>query len=233
MRLNKFLSSCGIASRRKCDELISQGLVKVNGKVVVQLGVEVDKNDIVEFNGKRVELKESYVYYIFNKPKGCVTTSKDDRGRKTVLDYFSNVPNRIFCVGRLDYNTTGLLILTNDGEFANNVAHPKKHITKTYNVSIRGSITDAEIQKLQNGVVIDGKRTLPAKIKVIEQKPNMTKLEIIIFEGRNREIRKMFESINKLIVSLERVKIGELCLGDLARGEYKKVSKNLIEKCFN
>ncbi len=233
MRLNKFLASCGIASRRKCDELILSGAVKIHGAVVNQLGVDVGESDKVEYNGKSLSLKEDYVYYIFNKPKGCVTTSQDDRGRKTVLDYFANVPNRIFCVGRLDYNTTGLLILTNDGEFANNVAHPQKHISKTYIVSIRGGITASEIQKLQDGVVIDGRRTLPAKIRVVEDRGNATQLEVIIFEGRNREVRKMFESIGKLIISLERVKIGNLCLGDLAKGEYKKVFKSIIEKCLN
>lgn len=233
MRINKFLASVGLGSRRKCDEIILSGAIKVNGAVVHTLGLEIDENnDLIEYNNQKIDKIDDKVYYIFNKPKGCVTTSSDDRGRKTVLDYFKFVPHRIFAVGRLDYNSTGLLLLTNDGDFANAVMHPKNNISKIYQVEIRGGITAYEIEKLQNGVVIDGKKTLPCHIKNLSVKEHSTLIEITIFEGRNREIRKMLESINKLVVSLKRTQIGSLKLGELKSGEYKKISKNIAEKCL-
>lgn len=232
MRINKYLASAGIASRRKCEELILNGDIKVNGKVVKELATEIADNDIVLYKNKPVVLNEEKVYYIFNKPKGCVTTSSDDRGRKTVLDYFEDVPERLFCVGRLDYNTQGLLILTNDGDFANEIMHPSKHISKTYLVEIKGKLNDEEIKKLQNGVEIDGKKTLPSLVKIVEEKENKSFIEITIYEGRNRQVRKMFEAVNKLVINLERIKIGNLTLNSIPRGSYKKVSYQIIKQCL-
>ena len=232
MRINKYLASAGIASRRKCEELIFNGDIKVNGKVVKELATEIADNDIVFYKNKPVVLNEEKVYYIFNKPKGCVTTSSDDRGRKTVLDYFEDITERLFCVGRLDYNTQGLLILTNDGDFANEIMHPSKHIAKTYLVEIKGKLNDEEIKKLQNGVEIDGKKTLPSLVKIVEEKENKSFIEITIYEGRNRQVRKMFEAVNKLVINLERIKIGNLTLNSIPRGSYKKVSYQIIKQCL-
>jgi len=232
MRINKFLATAGLGSRRKCEEFVLNGDIKVNGKIVKELSTEINEKDIVLYKNQPISLIEEKVYYIFNKPKGCVTTSLDDRGRKTVLDYFKNVNQRLFCVGRLDYNTQGLLILTNDGDFSNQVMHPSKHIAKTYLVEIKGKLESEEIDKLQNGIELDGEKTLPSLVNIVEEKENKSLIKITIYEGRNRQVRRMFEAINKFVINLERVKIGELTLSDIPRGSYKKVSYETIKKCF-
>ena len=223
MRINKFLAECGVGSRRACDKLIEEKKVKVNGKICA-LGTEIDEyNDNVTVEGKPVGKIKKPEYYIMNKPKGCVCTVKDDKGRKTVMDFLPPLAGRVFPVGRLDYDTEGLLILTNDGELANRLTHPSNEISKTYLVKVEGFVEDALLNKIRAGVEIDGKMTKKANIKIILRNRDFTKLHITITEGRNREIRKMFESVGKNVDFLKRIKIGDLTLTGLNRGEVRKL----------
>lgn len=228
MRINKYLASCGVASRRKVEEYIVAGKVKVNGLVTTNLATDIKDNDIVELNGNIVALQQGFEYYMLNKPKGYVSTASDDRGRKTVLDLVKTNA-RIFPVGRLDYDSEGLLLLTNDGELTNKLTHPKHNISKTYLVSIDSTISKQEIETLKKGVVIDGYKLHECKMEVLEEEKRKTKMQVTIFEGRNREIRKMFESIGKKVIYLKRIKIEGLYLGSLKRGEYRQLSQNEVE----
>lgn len=230
MRINKYLSSCGIASRRKCDDLIKEGVVRVNGKVLKELGYDVKEDvDKVTIHSKLVKPTEQYVYYKLNKPKGYVCTTNDEKNRKTVIDLMRGVKTRIFPVGRLDYETEGLLLLTNDGEIANKLVSPNDKVGKTYVVKIKENITKDEIDTLTKGVEIDGYKTKNCNMDVIEIRPDETRLEITIFEGKNRQIRKMFEGINKTITYLKRISIGKIKLGGLSRGEYTKLNKKELD----
>lgn len=231
MRLNKFLASAGVASRRKSDELIKQGQIKVNNKVVTELGTVINENkDKIEFNGKKLELKELY-YLKLNKPKGYICSSSDEKGRKIVLDLIKDKTVRLFTVGRLDYDTEGLILLTNDGDFADRVLHPKNKIQKKYIVKIKGKISESELAVMRAGVVLKDKSRLPScKVKEILFENGLTRLEVTIDEGLNRQIRRMFEAIDKEIVFLKRVSIGKIKLGGLSRGEYKDLRPDeLIE----
>lgn len=224
MRINKFLSTCGVASRRACDEIIAEGRVKVNGKVV-EAGFNVDEyKDSVTLDGKKITFKQNFEYYIMNKPKGYVTTVKDDKGRKTVMDLLPKNISRIYPVGRLDYDTEGLLILTNDGELTNRLTHPRNEVTKTYLVKTEQPITEEKVNILRKGVVIDGVKTKKCNIRIVETNKSFTKLHITISEGRNRQVRKMFEAVSSSVDFLKRIKIGELSLQGLNRGEYRKLS---------
>lgn len=223
MRLNKFLSTAGVASRRKSDELIKDGKVSVNGKIVTEMGVEVNpKKDKVVYEDKEITLPSEFVYYKFNKPKGCVCTAKDEKGRKTIYDVI-NLPERLFSVGRLDYDTEGLLILTNDGEFANKIAHPSFHIEKEYRVTVEGEVLESEMAVMRKGVVVEGERMPAAKVKWLSFEKGFTKLSVVIDEGQNRQIRRMFEAIGKSIKLLKRVRMGEVTLGGLKRGDIKEL----------
>ena len=233
MRINKFLAECGVGSRRACDKLIEEGRVKVNGRVC-SLGAEIDEfKDSVTFDGKKLGKVKKYDYYIMNKPKGCVCTVKDDKGRKTVMDYLPPLSSRIYPVGRLDYDSEGLLIFTNDGDLANRLTHPSNEIPKTYLVKIEGLIDENSLAKLRAGVVIDGVKTKKCNIKVIDEFNNFTKMHVTITEGRNREIRKMFETVGKNVVLLKRIKIGDLALHGLDRGECRKLSPAEIDYLKN
>ena len=210
-RLQKYLAKCGLASRRKCEELILEGKIEVNGKVVTELGTKVTDKDIVKYNGKKLKPEEEKIYILLNKPIGYVTTAKDQFKRDIVLDLIK-VDKRIVPVGRLDMYTSGALLLTNDGAFVNNIIHPKCEINKTYNVTIKGIITEEEVQALKVGVVIDDNyKTKPAKVKIlkIDKEKNISRIQITIHEGKNRQIRKMCDSIGKKVVALHRSKIGE------------------------
>lgn len=224
MRINKFLSTCGVASRRKAEEIILAGRISVNGKVVTELSTDIDENnDRVFLDGKRVQYTSNYIYLMLYKPKGCITSLSDDKGRKTVMDF---IPEKyrpfVKPVGRLDYDSEGLLLFTNDGDFSEKITNPASKIKKHYIVKIEGTITRPEILKLSRGVNIDeNTKTAPAMIKVLEENDEKTKLEIVIQEGKNREIRRMFESIGKNVVFLKRTQIGMLRLGGLARGTTK------------
>ena len=226
-RLQKFLANSGIASRRKCEELIAGGNVKVNGKVVTELGTKIEPDkDIVEYNGQVVKLNENKVYILLNKPIGYVTTSHDQFERDTVLDLVK-VKERIVPVGRLDMYTSGALILTNDGDFVYKVTHPKHEINKTYTVTLRGIVTDEEVQKLRDGVKIEDYVTRPAKVKILktDKEKKQSRLEITIHEGKNRQVRKMCEAIGRKVLALHRSKIGNIGVKDLKIGTWRYLSE--------
>lgn len=228
IRLNKYLADCGVGSRRECDALIAEGLVKVNGKVAT-LGQTVDDNAKVTVRDKRIGDKQKLYYIMLNKPKGCVTTVKDDLGRKTVMDFVSNIRARLYPVGRLDYDTEGLLILTNDGDLSNRLTHPRNEINKTYVCRISGMLKESERATLEKGVLIDGIKTAPAKVKIVEQDQHHTRCEVTIHEGRNHQVKKMFEAVGKEVEFLKRVAVGDLRLGGLKRGEYRFLNDNEVD----
>ena len=220
MRINKFLALAGIDSRRKVEQHILDGKVKVNGKVVKDLSTDIKDTDIVYFENRPIKVNSNYVYYKLNKPKGYVTTVSDEKERKTVMDLMRGVHTRVYPVGRLDYDTEGLLILTNDGDITNTLTKPNSEVKKTYMVHIESDITKDEIKKLTTGVTIDDYTTKPCSIEAMEIGEKLSKLKITITEGKNRQIRKMFESVGKNVIFLRRVQIGEIRLGGLSRGEY-------------
>ena len=229
MRINKFLAESGVCSRRAADKMIEEGLVKVNGKVCV-IGQEIDEfSDSVVVNGKKLNLVNTYEYYIMNKPKGYVCTVKDDRGRKTVMDLLPPNIKRVFPVGRLDYDSEGLLILTNDGELTYKLTHPKNEVPKTYLVKTEKPVSDKDITALRQGVIIDGVKTKKCSVQFVEATKTGSKLHITITEGRNRQIRKMIESLGNNVEFLKRIKIGDLTLSGLNRGETRKLTAREIE----
>ena len=233
MRINKFLATCGVASRRGCDSLITDGVVKINNKIAV-LGDEIDEySDSVTVNNKKINYNTKNEYYIMNKPKGYVTTVSDDKGRKTVMDLLPKTTSRIFPIGRLDYDTEGLLILTNDGDLTFRLTHPKNEVPKTYMAKIEGTISDNQLTELRNGVIIEGEKTNKSNIKIVEETKEYAKLHIIINEGKNRQIRKMFEAIGKEVIFLKRIKIGDLSLRGLSRGEVRSLNQQEIEYLKN
>ena len=233
MRINKFLAECGVCSRRKADQLIDDGAVKINGETAsIGNDVNVD-NDIVTVNGKIINKVKKYDYYIMNKPKGCVCTVKDDKNRKTVIDYLPADIKRVFPVGRLDYDTEGLLILTNDGDLTFKLTHPKNEVPKTYLVKTEKPVDEQDLSKLRSGVVIDGVKTKKCNIRVVEKLKNGTKLHITITEGRNRQVRKMFEAVGNNVDFLKRIKIGDLQLKGLNRGEVRRLSAEEINYLLN
>ena len=229
MRLNKFLAGCGLASRRKCEEIISAGRVTVNGKVVDSLGLSVDeKKDVVCVDSNQVSLVKELVYLKMNKPKGYACTASDERGRKTIFDLIDS-DVRLFNVGRLDYDTEGLILLTNDGDFANLVTHPRFHFEKEYQVTIEGEIKESELAVLRKGVVENGVRMPEAKVKFLSFDGKFTKLSVVIDEGQNHQVRRMFDAIGKSIKLLKRVRIGQVVLGGLYRGKVKPMTKEEID----
>lgn len=224
MRINKYLAGCGVAGRRACDKIIEEGRVKINGKVC-KLGDEVHENsDAVFVDGQRVSMKSKHQYYLMNKPKGCVCTVKDDKGRKTVMDFLPAGVGRVYPVGRLDYDTEGMLILTDDGDLAFRLTHPKNEIPKTYLVRIEGTVSESELNKLRGGVELDGKMTGKSNVRIVETDKKFTKLHVTITEGKNRQVRRMFESIGKNVDFLKRIKIGDMGLGSLERGKVRKLT---------
>ena len=233
-RLQKFLANNGIAARRKCEEYIVDGRVKVNGKVVTQLGVKVNPDkDIVEFDGKVVNKSEKKVYILLNKPIGYVTTAKDQFDRPTVLDLVK-VDEKVLPVGRLDMYTSGALILTNDGEFIYKVTHPKYEVEKTYTVTVKGIVTQEDVEKLTNGVKIDDYISGKAKVKILKtnEEKNFSRVQITIHEGKNREVRKMCEAIGKKVLALHRRKIGNLDVKNLALGNWRYLTKREVEDLY-
>jgi pseudouridine synthase len=230
MRINKFLAECGVASRRAAEQIIKDGRVKINRAAVTELATEVNPdNDTVTVDGQKVSLPSAYTYIMFNKPKGCVSTASDEKGRKTVFDYIDN-GRRLFTVGRLDYDSEGLLLFTNDGHLAQKLTHPSNEIPKTYIVRIEGEIKESELAVLRKGVLLkDGTRLSHSKVKLTEFSNGVSRLEVIIFEGKNREIRRMFEEIGKNVTFLKRVAIGDLRLGGLSRGAYRDLNPAEVE----
>lgn len=228
MRINKFLAEKGIASRRHADELIANGRVKINGQIAT-LGATVEETDEVLVDDvliSQTEKKEEY--YIMNKPKGVICTVSDDRGRKTVMDYLPETAGRVFPVGRLDYETEGLLILTNDGDTAFRLTHPTSEVPKTYLARIEGTMTEKDLNRIRSGVELDGVLTKKCKAHIVETNKAYTKVHITITEGRNRQVRRMFEAIGRTVAFLKRVSIGKLKLTGLDRGEVRALTESEI-----
>lgn len=229
MRINKFLATCGVASRRKSEDFILNGQVKVNDMVIKDLSFNVDeKKDVVKLNDEIVKLETDFEYYLLNKPKGFVCTNDDNFDRKKAVDLI-NSQKRIYTVGRLDCNSEGMIILTNDGDLTYKLTHPSNEVPKTYIVKILGRIKESEKAVLRKGVVVNGVRYSPCKLTEDNFDGKCTRLKIVIKEGKNHEIRNMFEFIGKEITLLKRVQIGDLKLGNLNRGEYRKLRQDEIE----
>ena len=230
VRLQKYIAMCGTASRRAAEELIEDGKVKVNGQKITELGTKVEIGaDLVTVSGKVQKFEQKKYYIALNKPSGYVTTVSDDLERPTVLDLLSKDINaRLYPVGRLDFETEGLLLLTNDGDFANKVSHPKYNKDKTYIVTIKGGIPVSAINKLRRGVVIDGYKTSPAQLEMIDAIAGRTTFKITIHEGRNRQVRKMFESVGGKVVYLQRIKIGNVELGNLPLGRWRHLTAHEV-----
>lgn len=229
-RLQKYLANNGIAARRKCEEYIVQGRVKVNGKIVTELGTKINpEQDIIEFDGKKIEKVEHHVYILLNKPIGYVTTVKDQFDRPTVLDLVK-VKEKILPVGRLDMYTSGALILTNDGEFINKVTHPKNEVEKTYTVTVKGIISEEEVEQLKNGVKIDDYVSGKAKVKIlkINEEKQISRVQITIHEGKNREVRKMCEAIGKKVLALHRRRIGNLDVKNMKIGTWRYLTNQEV-----
>ena len=230
MRINKFLASAGFASRRKCEEFILDGRVSINGNVIKNLAVDVLEKDKVCLDGKPVVLPSKYTYLMMHKPKGYLTTVSDDRSRKTVMDLLPENLKMLKPVGRLDYNSEGLLLFTNDGDVAQSVMRPAKQVVKTYSVKVEGEVTSRDAQEMEKGVeTINGEKFLPCKVKIQEIKNRKTKLEVQITEGKNREIRKIFDKFGYNVIFLKRVSIGTIKLGGLTRGTCRLLKPSEIE----
>ncbi len=223
-RLQKVIAQAGIASRRKAEELIAQGKVSVNGTIVKEMGVQVGPEDEILVNGTNIK-REEKVYYLLNKPKKTISSVSDDKGRDTVMTCFPDVNERIFPIGRLDYETTGILLMTNDGEFANKMMHPRSHIKKTYECAVDGFLDDSMCAQLERGIHLEDGKTLPAEVTIVNRsaKKNKTVLLITIQEGRNREIRRMMEFFHCEVTRLNRIQYGFLELGNLRQGQYRKL----------
>ncbi len=230
IRLQKYMADNGIASRRKSEELILKGAVKVNGRPA-KLGDKIDpRKDTVHVSGRKVVNIRKKVYIMLHKPRGFVTTMSDEKGRKCVAELVSDIGMRVYPVGRLDRDSEGLLFLTNDGEFANAMMHPSRHVPKTYRVTVRPDIDEEQITKLTTGVMIDGKMTAEAQVQVLTKEPGRVVLQMIIYEGRNREIRKMCEEVGLEVARLKRTAIGSIKLGMLPQGQYRNLTEDEVHK---
>lgn len=233
MRINKYIAQAGIASRRKADELIANGNVKINGAVMKEPGYDVEEGDKVEVNGRVIENQNKMVYVLLNKPFGVITSAKDEKDRTTVMEFVKDIDERLFPVGRLDYNTTGALIMTNDGNLTYRVTHPRHELGKTYRALVKGILSAEKVRKLRNGVDIGGYVTSKAKVQIIKGGQNSTVVEITIHEGKNRQVRKMFAAVGNPVQELERVAIGTIRLGHLRPGHYRKLTKEEVEYLKN
>ncbi len=235
IRLQKVLADMGVASRRKAEQMIADGLVKVNGEVA-KIGDKVDPSkDKIYLKGKKLTTSapNDKYYIMLHKPRGFVTTMSDEMGRKCVAELVTDIPARIYPVGRLDRDSEGLLLMTNDGEFANAVTHPSRHIYKVYRVTVRPSISDEQISKMSGGMEIDGRKTAPCEVRVIERKEGRVVLEIVLHEGRNRQIRKMCEQLGIEVARLKRTEIGQIKLGMLQTGKWRSLTQEEYKKLMN
>lgn len=226
-RLQKYMAKCGVASRRKCEEIILSGRVKVNGNIITELGFKVNENDVVEVDSNVIKVEENKVYIILNKPTGYITSNSDEKDRKTILDIV-NVKERIYPIGRLDYDSSGLLLLTNDGDIYNKIIHPKKEIEKRYIATVKGTFSKEELEKFRSGVDIGGYITAPAKIKVIKESKSNSVVEITIHEGKNRQVRKMCSAFNHEVLNLKRIAIGKLSLDNLKEGQWRNLNEKEV-----
>lgn len=233
-RLQKVIANLGYCSRRKAEELISNGKVLVNGEVILELGTKVGRGDVIEVEGIVLGREKNYEYYLLNKPRGVVTTTSDDKGRKTVVDLI-DTNARIYPVGRLDYDTTGLLLLTNDGELANGLMHPSSNIDKTYIAKVDGILSGYDVKRLRCGVVIDGKKTSKCYVKVrsVDKEKNTCIVELVIHEGRNHQVKKMIESVGKKVIKLKRERFAIFDCSSLKYGEYRRLSNKEISVLYS
>ncbi len=232
-RLQKVIANSGYCSRRKAEDEILKGNVQVNGKIIKEMGYKVSANDIIIVNGIKLE-KSDNVYILLNKPRGVITSVCDDKNRKTVVDLIET-DKRVYPVGRLDYDTTGALLLTNDGELTNLLTHPKNHIPKVYIAKVEGIITGREIHELENGIIIDNKKTIPARIKLrkIDKKKNVSLVEMTIYEGRNHQVKKMFLKVGFPVLKLKREKIAFLNVKSLKSGEYRYLNPKEVKQLYS
>ncbi|WP_315080042.1 pseudouridine synthase [uncultured Clostridium sp.] len=232
-RLQKYMASCGVASRRKCEEIILNGEVKVNGVVITELGTRVNPvEDKIEYKGSLITKEENKVYIILNKPEGYITSAKDEKGRKTVLDLVK-VNERIYPIGRLDYDSSGLILLTNDGDIYNKIIHPREELNKKYIAVVKGEVSKKDIDTFNKGIDIGGYVTAPASLKVLSYENGKSTVEVCIHEGKNRQIRKMCTAINHEVLSLNRVSIGEIQLKYLKKGEWRELTNEELNYIRN
>lgn len=230
IRLQKYMAQCGVASRRKCEEMIKSGQVTINGEVVRDMGVKIDpSHDRVFVNGKRISLEENYVYIMLNKPRGYITTVKDQYNRPTVMDLVKDISERIYPIGRLDYESEGLLLLTNDGNIAFHLTHPRHQIDKEYVVRVEGCPSSEDIDKLRNGIDIGGFITSPAQVDLIRKNKQTSLIRITIKEGKNRQVRRMFDAIGHPVIYLKRIRIGNIKLGNLELGKWRHLTNRELE----
>lgn len=233
IRLQKYLAQCGVASRRKSESLITAGRVRVDGQIIRDMGVKiVPEEQQVLFDGKKIALQETRVYILLNKPKGYVTTLADPQGRPVVTDLLNDSTLRLFPVGRLDLDTEGALLLTNDGELANKIQHPSHEVTKTYEAIVSGYPSSKKLSALEKGIVLEGKMTSPASLRIIKRYSSSSRVQIIIHEGRKRQVRKMFETIGHPVINLKRLAYGSLSLGSLGKGDYRRLTSRDVLKIF-
>ena len=233
MRLNKYIAQAGVASRRKADELVANGNVKINGQTVREMGVDVGEEDRVEVNGRPIKAAKKFVTIMLNKPKGFITSMADEKGRPMVTDLLSDIEERLFPVGRLDFNTSGLLLMTNDGDLAQRLMHPQHKVYKTYRARVSGYLSNEKVAKLAKGIDIGGFVTSPARVSVIKQGERSAIVEIQIYEGRNRQVRKMFAAVGNKVMELERIAIGDVRLAHLKEGHYRKLTPKEVEYLKN
>ena len=233
MRINKYIAHAGVASRRKAEELIKQGLVTLNGQMVTELATTVKSGDRVEVEGQPI-YNEEKVYYLLNKPRGVISSVRDDKGRQTVVDLLPEVKERIYPVGRLDWDTSGLLILTNDGDFTDKMLHPRHEIDKVYVARVKGLASKDNLRPLTKGIVIDGKKTQPARYRIVktDREKNRSVVELTIHEGRNHQVKKMFEAVGLMVDKLSRTRFGTLDLSGLNSGEARRLNKKEISHLY-
>ena len=231
MRLQKYMAMCGVAARRKCEEIIAAGRVSVNGQIVTEMGTQVEESDVVLVDGARIFLEEDKRYVLYHKPAGEVTTVSDEKGRETVMDRFRDFPVRLYPVGRLDYDSEGLLLLTNDGELAQRLTHPSCEVDKVYLARVTGNPSNEAIDRLRRGVYMEGdqRRTYPAQVRVVRDESLFSDVLVTIHEGRNRQVRRMFDAVGHKVLLLRRVRFGPLELGDLRRGQWRELTQEEIE----
>ncbi len=226
MRLQKYMAMCGVAARRKCEEMIAAGRVTVNGRTITEMGTQVEETDEVLVDGVKITPEEEKRYILYHKPAGEVTTVSDEKGRETVMDRFRDFPVRLYPVGRLDYDSEGLLLLTNDGALAQRLTHPSCEVDKVYLARVTGNPSGEAIERMRRGVYMEGdpRRTYPADVRVVRDESLFSDILVTIHEGRNRQVRRMFDAVGHKVLLLRRVRFGPLELGDLRRGEWRELS---------
>lgn len=232
MRLQKYMAMCGVAARRKCEEIIASGRVSVNGQIITEMGTQVEEEDVVLVDGVRITPEEEKRYILYHKPAGEVTTVSDEKGRETVMDRFRDFPVRLYPVGRLDYDSEGLLLLTNDGELAQRLTHPSCELDKVYLARVTGNPSNEAIERMRRGVYMEGdeRKTYPAEVRVVRDESLFSDIVVTIHEGRNRQVRRMFDAVGHKVLLLRRIRFGPLELGSLKRGEWRELDSFEIER---